>query len=199
MSLVTHDTLLTIYIDRRPQSIITADGSHMTVCGMHVRDAEGLCNLRDCEIFPTLSEVKFVIQNRPFFKKLHLPPDLKTAIVSFLQSKHAKQDIKFDCYTFANSVKGIEPHKITYMLRYWETSPNPKKISAGVIVFFTSGRNSFHHAAIYLGVDLFISVYGAGGDLEVSRLEDMKRDFQAKHILVASPVNHGEKHVITNK
>lgn len=65
----------------------------------------------------------------------------------------------------------------------------------GEVYFFTSGENHFHHAAIYIGAGLFISIYGAGGDLEVSSLKDMRRDYRAKHVLVAKPrslnINHG--------
>lgn len=45
----------------------------------------------------------------------------------------------------------------------------------------------FHHAAIYIGCGLCISVYGAGGDLEIATLQDMKRSFKTNQVVVATP------------
>lgn len=53
--------MLTIYVSPRPQPIITADGSHMTVRGMYVREAEGFRSLQDCEPFPNLVRVEIVV------------------------------------------------------------------------------------------------------------------------------------------
>jgi hypothetical protein len=179
--------LLTIYIDTRPHPIINADGSQMTVCGLYIFEGEEFHHIRGLKSFSNINGVKLIIRNRPFYKKLQLPDDLNAAISSFLQTKHAKQDIKFDCRAFANSVKGVEQHEIAHLLQFWDLKPKPHKLKTGDVIFFTSGTNSFHHAAIYIGSGLYISVYGAGGDLEVATLKDMKRDFKAEHVLLATP------------
>ena len=177
--------MLVIYVSPHKQLIVTADGSHMTVHGMYVCEAESFRSLQDCEPFPDLVEVEIVVQGRFLSRKLSLTSDTKSTVVIFLQSHLAQQNMSFDCYAFVNLVKGIEPHKVTYMLKFWKTKPRPLRLSAGSAIFFVSGKNDFHHAAIYLGMGRCISVYGAGGDLEISSLKDMMRDFKAEHLLIA--------------
>jgi cell wall-associated NlpC family hydrolase len=62
------------------------------------------------------------------------------------------------------------------------------RLKVGDIVFLLKSKeNDFRHAALYVGHGLYISVYGAGGDLEFSTLKDMLRDFDAEHVVTATP------------
>lgn len=179
--------MLTIYVSPRNIQITTVDGSEMSVRGTFVRGESGSVSLQDWEPQPKLEGVEIVLIKRFFNKKLRLPQDLLQAMVVFLQSYHAQQDISIDCYAFANLVKGVEPHKVHFMLKYWETKPLPWRVPVGSVVFLQSGENRFHHAAIYIGSGLYISVWGAGGDLEIATLKSMKKDFAAERAVLAQP------------
>jgi len=85
-------------------------------------------------------------------------------------------------------VKGVKVHKVPYMIAFWERNKKPRRLIPGSIVFYGSGETQFHHAAIYLGAGLYISVYGAGGDLEVATHRNMLRDYRAKHASLANPL-----------
>lgn len=179
--------MLTIYVSPCDQQITTVDGSRMTVKAVFVREAGGFVSLQDFEPPFDLDELRFVLTRRFFPRNLCVPDKVKTAAHTFLRNYHAKQDISFDCYAFANLVKGMEAHKVPYMLKYWETHSLPWRLRVGSVVFFLSGVNHFHHAAVYLGSGLYISVWGAGGDLEVATLKSMKRDYRAERVVLAIP------------
>lgn len=179
--------MLTIYVSPRDQQITTVDGSQMTVKEVFVREAGGFVSLQDLEPPSDLNDLELVLMRCFFPKKLDITDDAKTAMLDFLRSYHAKQDISFDCYAFANLVKGMETHKVPFMLKYWETRALPWRLRPGSVVFFLSGKNQFHHAAVYLGSGLYISVWGAGGDLEIATLKSMKRDYSAERAVLAIP------------
>jgi len=179
--------MLTIYVSPRKQKIITADGQTMTVKGTFVREEGGFVNLQDYKPPNNLSDVEIVLVKRFWRRHFKLSPNLKLAILQFLRTYHAKQDISFDCYAFANTVERLELHKVALMLKFWHLTRRPWVLSAGSTVFFCSDGSHFHHAAVFIGSGLFISVYGAGGDLEVATLKYMKRDYKAKTILLAMP------------
>lgn len=179
--------MLTIYISPRNIQITTVDGSEMSVRGTFVCGESSYISLQDWEPQPELEDVEIILIKRFFAKKLRLPQDLLQAMIVFLQSYHAQQNISVDCYAFANMVKGIESHKVHFMLKYWETKPLPWYVPVGSVVFLKSGENHFHHAAIYIGSGLYISVWGAGGDLEIATLKSMKKDYGAEQVVLAQP------------
>lgn len=178
----------TIYIRSRNVSIITVDGYRMSVKQVLVRKESTFINLQDWEPPTDLDDIEIVlVRNRFCSKQIQLPANVKRAILHFLQHYHAKQDISFDCYAFANLVKGVSAHKVAFMLKYWNKQPKPWFISPGSIVFFESSKNRFHHAAVYLGHGLYLSVWGAGEDLEVATLQSMKSDYGAERVTLAEP------------
>jgi hypothetical protein len=179
--------MLNIYVSYRTQNIITNDGHPMTVREVYVRDNNQLLNLNSCESFPALDDIEITLIGRFFTKKLCLSKDTCSAILTFLSRYHAKQDVTFDCYAFANLMKNVPLHRVPHMLTFWEIKRKPWRIPCGSVVFLTSGRNRFHHAAIYIGANLYISVYGAGGDLEIATLADMRRDYRADCVFIAFP------------
>lgn len=178
----------TIYVRPRDVPITTVDGYQMSVKLVLVRGAGGFISLRDWEPSSELNDVEIVLVRKFRSKRFQLPYNVKQAILHFLQRYHAKQDISFDCYAFANLVKRVEVHKVPYMLKYWNKRPKPWFIQVGSVVFFESGENRFHHAAVYIGHGLYISVWGAGGDLEIATLKSMRRDYDAERVMFAEPI-----------
>ncbi len=180
--------MLTIYVSPHNRQIITADSQVMTVKEVFVREAGGLVSLYDFEPSIDLNDVQIVLVRRYLQNKiLKLPADLKLAMIHFLREYHGKINMEFDCYAFANLVKGVQVHKVRYMVNFWKLFPKPWIINFGSVIFFCNGRSHFHHAAIYIGSGLYISVYGAGGDLEVTTLKAMKRDYRANEVVLAKP------------
>jgi len=178
--------MLTIYVLTSDVPIITVDGSNMTVKLVLVCEEGNFINLQDMKPPSYLKDVEIVLVRRFFCKKFQLPFDLKIAILTFLRHYHTKQNIEFDCYSFVNLVKGVESHKVLYMLKYWDIKPLPIcRPKVGSVIFFQSGENHFHHAAIYIGFGLCISVWGAGGDLEVATLKSIKNDYGSTEVVLA--------------
>jgi hypothetical protein len=159
----------------------------MSVKMVQVYGEDGFISLQDWEPSSDLEDVEIVLAKRFFCWKFQLPTDLKEAMLDFLRHYHTKQNLEFDCYAFVNLVKGVEVHKVPYTLKYWDTKPLPWRLSMGSVVFFQSGESHFHHAAVYIGFGLYVSVWGAGGDLEVATLRSMKRGFCAQRVVLAQP------------
>jgi hypothetical protein len=179
--------MLTIYVSPGEMSGTTVDGLHVTVKIMQVRDTRGFIDLHDWEPLTEPQDVEIVLMRRFYLKRLELAHNVKDAILYFLKGYHARQDITFDCYAFANLVRGVEVHRVPCMMKYWSRRPLPWFLSVGSVVFLESGENQFHHAAVYLGQGLYISVWGAGGDLEIATLKSMKRDYGAERVVLAQP------------
>ncbi len=182
--------MLTIFVSRRKQRIITADGSRMKVRRAYVRQGGQMQYLQEPETFEDLSGVRIVVKEWCKLRRLPRNDKVEQAIIKFLREHHAKQNIKFDCYAFANLTHGVEVHPCCYLHKHWDTKPFDGRLEVGGAVFFiTPGKemSNFHHAAIYIGRGLYISVYGAGGDLEISTLRDMKKFYKAKQVLLGVP------------
>jgi hypothetical protein len=182
--------MLTIFVSPRDNQVTTADGQVMTVKGLFVSEAGGFVSLFDYQPPKDLNDVQIVLVRKYRKNKiLELPADLKKAILSFLRDYHARIDMSFDCYAFANLVKGVKVHKVPYMIDFWERKKKPWRLTPGAVVFYGSGKTQFHHAAIYLGAGLYVSVYGAGGDLEVSTHQNILRDFCVQTTCLAEPLS----------
>ncbi len=179
----------TIYVSPRDMPIITVDGYRMSVKIALVYEAGDFISLQDWKPPPEMNDIEIVLVRRFRPKRFQLPHNVRQAVLHFLKHYHSKQDIMFDCYAFANLVKQVEVHEVPYMLKYWKKKPKPWFIPTGSVVFFESGEDRFHHAAVYIGHGLYISVWGAGGDLEVATLKSMKRDYGAERVMLAEPIN----------
>lgn len=180
--------MLTIYVGPRYQDLLTADEHQVTVKEIVVREKRDFIDLQDYEPSRELRDVEIVLRNGLYGRRLSLPPELKDAIVHFLRKYHAKQNTSFDCYAFVNMVKGVEAHKVYCMHGFWKVTPKPRHVPVGSVIFLCS-ETHFYHAAVYIGFGLYISVYGAGGDLEVATLKDMKRDSRATMVYFAQPLS----------
>ncbi len=184
--------MLGIFIGRRKEKIRRADGTCMEVFPTYIPMNGDLHSLHACNSFAEADDdVVFLLPRRFWFVQLHPAPRLKAAIVEFLRRYHAKQDMSFDCYSFANLVCAVaQQNDKTRRNEFWRLHPNRWRQRMGDVVFLVSIKSDgvhFHHAAIYIGKGLFISVYGAGGDLEIATLRDMKRDYGAEQAMLATP------------
>jgi len=140
------------------------------------------------EEFEDLKEVRFVFSF--WFLRLEIPVDdgVQNAVINHLRLYHTKRDLSYDCYAFANTVRGVPPHKVQWMRRYWDTSLLRGKPNRGDIVFLVNEEDTtFHHAAVYLGMGLYLSVWGGGGDIEVATLNDMKIGFSTDTVYLVTP------------
>jgi hypothetical protein len=149
--------------------------------------------LNDYADFTEVTQLLILVEgkkifSRAKFKTLKIPENIQSGIIAFLKTYQGKQDIAYDCRSFVNSVFGVTQHPTKYLLGFWKTEPLDWWPRAGDVVFLVAKHErDFRHAAVCIGPDLYVSVYGAGGDLEFASLEDMKKSFQAEQVLFAVP------------
>lgn len=186
--------MLTIIISRTKEKIETADGRSWTVNKMLLKDGDSLCSFQERKTFTNVTAVRFALKKGTYrIESLRVNEKIRIAVSKFLNEYHGKQDLNFDCYAFVNLICDVEPHKVKDMDAYWVTRPSAVRPKDGEIIFLVTPDgpkekgSSFHHAAIHIGKGLYLSVLGAGGDLEVAGLEDMKREFGSSEVLSATP------------
>jgi len=179
--------MLTIYVSPRDQRITDVTGHSATVKGTFVREGDGFKSLQDLRPSLEFTDVEFVYNRRFLPKTIHLNGEVRSAVVTFLRDYHAQQDISFDCYAFAGLIKGVERNDKSLLHLHWTLYFPFLGVRPGDVIFLLSGRNNFHHAAVYLGSGLYLSVWGAGGDLEVATLKSMMRDLMATKLRIARP------------
>ena len=180
--------MLTLIVGPRRQTTITADGRKMRVYQLTTWKDGRFQVFHDTQYSTETHEVQmFCIRWRRQWP-INLSPDVSRGIAEAVNHYHAKEDLTFDCYAFVNLVRRLTPHRVVSMCEFWVTRPRWFSSRVGDIVFLVNNEeNYFYHAAVYIGFGLYLSILGAGGDLEVMTLEDMKRDFGASRVLVASP------------
>jgi len=182
--------MLKIIVFPSREKIITADRKIMRVYPIFTEKGE---RLQDCTDFAGMKDVEISVLHWfwPFRAlKLNITSEVKRGVVEFLHQYHARQDLSFDCYSFVRLVYGIDrEHHTEFMTRFWKICTYRwwrRKIGdVAFLIDFES--NYFHHAAIYIGLGLYLSVYGAGGDLEIATLKDMVRDYGAKDVVSGVP------------
>lgn len=187
--------MLTIIIGSKKGVVTTADGRRMKVFPAFVEKRGKAARLNHCENPGEVDSVEMVFARDSgaslVRERLELPSLLRRATVLFLNHYQWKQDIAVDCYAFACMAHEVHRHDKFFMLSYWDLSPIRHVPDVGQVIFLMGnmGRPDmfFAHAAVYLGRGMFISVYGAGGQLEFSTLRDMVRDFRADDVLLATP------------
>lgn len=173
-----------IVVSHKKWPIHTADG-----LTMQVREAQvGGQLLQECQDFGHISRITFRIKLGILSFPLVLPTHLERAVREVLGRYHAKGNIAFDCYAFANYVAGLPVHPVRFLEKFWSTRLYSGRSRAGDVVFFTEeSTQTFLHAALYLGFGLYISIWGAGGDFEIATLSDMKHGYGATTVLRADP------------
>ena len=180
-----------IVIGRRQMTIVTTDGLQMRVRPLYVRKEGVYKRLHECNQFDDLSTIKIVLKGR-WGKISRIPRNalLEKALRIYLQSYHTRAPMSFDCYAFVNLVQDVTTHKVAYMHAFWDIEQLRRKPEVGDILFLGDFKEHFFmHAVVYIGLGLCISVYGGGGDIEVSTIADMKRELNAKDVFIARQKN----------
>jgi hypothetical protein len=180
-----------ILITSITQNITTVDDLNFSVRQLVFKNAAGeLRSLHDDLPFTELEQVQMWIIwcTKPYIStRLRLSDRIEQAITCFLQ-KHQGQGTVLDCYDFVCQTFGVSEHKKAVLLRHWTVHPWwYRKKPGDPILLINTKEQQFRHAAIYLGHGLYLSVYGKGGDLEVSTLRDMRREFKTNKVLIVSP------------
>ncbi len=180
--------MLTIKTGSLKQFIVDVNGLRFNVYQVIVCDENGkIQHLQDCTNFVALKEIEIISRRWCLTRKLNISLSIKQGIVKFLNCYHAQQKLFFDCYSFVNMVYGVKQHKKKFLKDFWNIKPYRWRSKVGDVIFLVNKKeNYFYHAAIYIGFGLYISAYGAGGDLEISTLKDMRKDFGAERVLKAT-------------
>lgn len=184
-----------IYIDHKSSPLITAEGIHMSMREMFVERQGALTPVRHIERFDNVTDVDLFMLLPGGLSRLNATALVRANIAQFLREQHARVEMDYMCFNFAHQMAFGEPRpKHNHSGDpYWKYIPIHAAwlLPRGAIIKLhrgtENGRTPFAHAAVYLGKRLFISVYGAGGDLEVSTLDDMKRDFKAPYVVRSIP------------
>ena len=171
------------------QTIVDLRGKKFNVYKAIIHDKNGeVRNFQNYTDFADLKDIEIIVQRGCFVRRLDINLSIRQGIINFLNKYHTKQDISFDCYSFVNMTCGVKQHKKIYLRSFWKIKFCGCRLNVGDAIFFVNKKsNYFYHAAIYIGFGLYISVYGAGGSLEISTLKDMKKDFGAELVLKAMP------------
>lgn len=183
--------LLTIYVGRRKQDLITADGMKARVHPLLVNMNGEFRQLQECEDFKEVEDVE-IIAARKFFgcrpRRLSLTLEVRKGIVNFLRHYRNPRDLSFNCYSFVSLVHNIDwTGGFSLWPRFWSLEPL-RRLRPGDVVFLVDFKKQwFHHAAIYVGLGFYLSVWGGGGDLEVATLRDMKSGYKAKDVVQVVP------------
>jgi hypothetical protein len=184
--------MLTITIGPFKGAIITADGERMRVYPAFIKQGKKVVRLNDRIGLESVNGIE-MLRLRPMGssltkRRMRLAETIERGIIRFLNNYHDRRDMSFDCYAFACLVAALPQHDKLFARRFWSLAPTHSLPKEGEILFMMNGNNrAFQHAAVYLGDELFVSVYGAGGQLEFSTLRDIIRDFKADQILLATP------------
>jgi hypothetical protein len=150
---------------------------------------------------PDLDQIEatvYVVVERGWFWKstFALPESLSKAILGYLRLRpdpdRSAECVVLDCRAFVDLMTRYSLDDCVLMSPAWTLGNLPRRPSLGSVVFLVSptkesGRAVFHHAAVYLGHGLYLSVWGAGGDLEVMTLENMKTAFEKCEARLALP------------
>jgi len=178
-------SMLTIFVGWRKQFIGTEDEKTMKVYPLLVK-ANGKYQYLNDQEFSDVADVELIVTRWfiPFLGvRIRLTSKLKKGIITFLNEYHAKQYIDFDCYSFAELVENVNQEKLPESRStLWQPRHRVLRRKVGDIIFMRNHKEKNFHAAIYIGLGLYLSVYGAGGDLEVATLRDMKRDFKTPEL-----------------
>ena len=125
---------------------------------------------------------------------LPVPGNIQRGVRQFVRRFHRDGVRSLDCYAFVNLAHGLSLHPVSRSPEFWDLALLRKWPCPGEVVFLETVSpledqtlHRFHHAAICMKDDFFISICGLGGYLEVATLDDMVHDFGAKHVYIAKP------------
>lgn len=146
--------------------------------------------LRLSNNLPVFDKVEIYFQLWRYFLRLPISEKLRDVILRFMAHQHLVQGSLFDYYSFVCEYEKIQKdnHKC-YLLDRWSIRSFRwwcQRVGDVVFLFDAPTKRDvrFCYAAIYLGFGRYLSVWG-GGQLGVSTLRDMKRDFNATRVYKA--------------
>ncbi len=159
-------------------------------------DLRNLKNTHDVEVW---------MDKNKNLQKLHLPQKVLDAISSYIRLQSEDDNIQIDCFAFSCMAEGLSIPERRFekdggyrrkemTMDRWEIDPS-QDLKPGDMFFMYIRRgldtedptDTFMHSAIYIGQDLYVSVYGLEGELTFSTLEDMKRDFKVTNVVKVKP------------
>lgn len=184
-----------VVIKNRVDTFHSVDGTELQTFRTLVREGKkySVFNTAEPLAFPSEIDIERADKGWRHYRKteLKIPLFIKRKISQFLQEHYTQRDLFFDCYDFVNFIYGHDHHDFQHWLEYWQIKDN-RKLEAGTVIFIVSKSPEgfeFHHAAIYLGFDIFASVYGAGGGLEFTDLKLMQKVYGDEGAFLALPRN----------
>jgi len=180
--------MLMIVVSRRRQTIIDKDGLQARGRLAFVRKGERLRILQACESFEDVTSVRLVMKTWRKLVRFPRSEKVEKGIAVALRRHHAKVHQWFDCHAFACLVHGLSPYQ-----KVWHKEWNAvdcKVSEPGDVVFFLSNdRSLFRHAAVYLGMGMYVSVWGAGGPLAFMTLDDLQKFYRNAEVVHFAPRN----------
>lgn len=179
-----------IYIGSKRQAVQDVSGQVSLVYPLLVKEGKRYTYLNDRLDCADIDEVEFVKLSRILFvtmqRTLPVPARVREAAGEFLRHWHAKQDLTMDCLGFACVVAKIPRLEGVSIWESWMPATD-QRIAPGDVVFLLRAEPKRFHAAVCLTPELYLSVWGAGGDLEIATLRDMRRDFDAEKVIRVLP------------
>ena len=113
---------------------------------------------------------------------LKLSKKALNGIAYFLKNHHGKYDLGYDCRALCNSIANIPHHDFDEINDYWDMGVDNEALEKpGTIVYFQTltpledggTEIHFHHAALCIDKNLYLSVWGAGGELTVTTAQEI--------------------------
>ena len=124
-------------------------------------------------------------------KRIPISNALRKGILAYLNDYNVQRDLFFDCYAFANVANGVPSHPPKLVRKFWKIHLDAFTPENGHTIFLmqASGKDRyvFRHAAICIDTNLFVSVYGAWGNLRFASLHDMMKEYEADALVKATP------------
>jgi len=167
------------------EKIITSDGAEMIHHPLLINLDSKTVDLRDHRKIGQINELSFSFNNGKKIRHLPLDKNIINAVINFLKNYHENEDISFDCYAFVNTVAGHTDHPKEFLQKFWSLERHRFwRRKVGSILFFLD-----NHATIYLGYGYYLSIHGAGGELVVTKLQDMLKCYKyTEDIMIASKI-----------
>ncbi len=153
--------------------------------GVHRHAKDPVIELSSLKNLENAHDIELYLEKTWRKKRLDIPDFVAHAISGYLRMVAQGKHLDKDCFSFACMVMGEPFYSQNDLNKHFEILPLPKHLHQGdVIVIITPEEKytHFHHAAVSVGKNLFISVYGRAGEIMVSSLEDMLRDFKGKEV-----------------
>lgn len=176
----------TIIITPRRVKIADSEGRSFIVRYLALVQAGTRKSLHDGRSFADIEPLEFRLAAWWWSNRLPVPHRVLKATEQFL-IKHQGQDHSLDCYDFACMANDIPMHDKKWLFAFWNERSASRRKPGDTVMLIDKEHHMFHHAAVYLGRGLYLSVYGHCGDLEVSTLEDMRRSFNGKDVITVIP------------